>query len=283
MRRPPAPCSVLMLAAVMACAKSEPPPQPPPAPPGPPAIVRVVARDFAFEMPDTLTAGLTTFVLADSGAEMHHIQISRLEQGKTVADLVELKPGVAPPDWFVEIGGPNAAAPGGGEVSGTLDLAPGNYVALCFIPSPAPDMKPHFTKGMVHPFVVVPTAEKREAAAPHFTITLNDYSFNLSAPIPAGTHDVRVVNAGPQAHEVLIVRLDPGKKATDLLTWFGKGMKGPPPGAPVGGTTGIAPNAENIVHLTLTPGEYGLYCFVDDEKDGKMHFEHGMVSQFTVQ
>ena len=115
--------------------------------------------------------------------------------------------------------------PGGGEVSTTLDLAPGNYVALCFIPSPAPDLKPHFTKGMVHPFVVVPTAEKREAPASHFTITLNDYNFNISAPIPAGIHDVRVVNAGPQAHEVLIVRLDPGKKAADLLAWFGKGMK----------------------------------------------------------
>ena len=147
--------------------------------------------------------------------------------------------------------------PGGREVSGTLDLTPGNYVALCFIPSPAPDLKPHFAKGMVHPFVVVPTDEKRQAPEPHFTITLNDYNFNFSAPIPAGTHDVRVVNAGPQAHEVLIVRLDPGKKATDLLTWFGKGMTDTPPGTPVGGTTGIAPNGENLIKLTLTPGEYG--------------------------
>ena len=40
----------------------------------------------------------------------------------------------------------------------------------------------------------------------------------------------------------------------------------------------MAPNGENIIHVTLTPGEYGLYCFVDDAKDGKMHVEHGMVS-----
>jgi hypothetical protein len=267
---------------VAACAKSEPPP-PPPAPPGPPAVVQVIATEYAFQMPDTLTAGATTFHLVDNGAEVHHIQIARLEQGKTVADLQELKPGTPPPAWFVEIGGPNTPRPGGGESWGTVDLTPGNYVALCFIPSPAPDNRPHFVKGMVHPFVVVPTEEKREAPAPHFTLTLNDFSFNFSNPLPAGTHDIRVVNAGPQAHEVLFVRLDPGKKAGDLLTWFGAGMKGPPPGEPIGGTTGIAPNGENIIKVNLTPGEYALYCFLDDVTDHKMHFEHGMVSQFTVQ
>ena len=61
MHRPPVSCAMFALAAALACAKSEPAPPPPPAPPGPPAIVRVVARDYAFEMPDTLTAGLTTF------------------------------------------------------------------------------------------------------------------------------------------------------------------------------------------------------------------------------
>ena len=60
-------------------------------------------------------------------------------------------------------------------------------------------------------------------------------------------------------------------------------MKGAPPGMPVGGTAGMHLNGESIVHLNLTPGEYALYCFVDDAKDGKMHVEHGMVSQFTVQ
>ena len=267
---------------IVACAKQEAPP-PPPAPPGPPAVVRITARDFSFEMQDTLTTGPTTFVLSDSGTELHHAQIVRFEEGKTVADLSSLKPGTPPPSWLVMMGGPNPSAPGGSEISTTVDLVPGNYALLCFIPSPAPDNRPHFTKGMVHPFTVIPTNDKRESPAPHFTLSLADYSFNFSAPLPAGQHDIKVVNSGPQEHEVVIVKLDAGKKAGDLLQWFGAGMKGPPPGTPVGGTAGMNPNGESIIHLNLTPGEYGMYCFVEDAKDGKMHVEHGMVSQFSVQ
>ncbi len=276
MHRPLASLSLVLIAA--ACARSEPPP-----PPGPPVVVEVVATDFAFAMPDTLTSGATTFHLVGNGVEVHHLQIVRLDSGKTVADLQVLASGAVTPAWFVEIGGPNLARAGGGESWSTVDLAPGNYVALCFIPSPAPDNRPHFVKGMVHPFVVVPATDAREAAAADFTLTLNDYSFVWSSPPPAGTHDIRVVNAGPQAHEVLFVRLEPGKSAQDVLAWVGAGMKGPPPGEPIGGTTGIRPTGENLIKLTLAPGDYALYCFVEDVTDHKSHIEHGMVTQFTVQ
>lgn len=35
-----------------------------------------------------------------------------------------------------------------------LDLAPGNYVAICFVPSPANGFAPHFALGMLMPFTV---------------------------------------------------------------------------------------------------------------------------------
>lgn len=274
--------SSLLLSALVACAKSDNPPAdagPPVAPP----VVEVVATEFSFAMPDTLTGGLNTFHLVGSGAEIHHLQLARLDQGKTAADLAALQPGAPPPAWLVLMGGPNAPRAGGGESWGTVDLAPGNYVAMCLIESPPPDNRPHFIKGMVRPFTVVPSTETRQAPAPQFTLTLDDFSFAFSSPLPAGTHDIRVVNAGPQAHEVLFVRLEPGKTAQDLLAWVGAGMPGPPPGEPIGGTTGIAPNGENLIRLSLTPGEYALYCFVEDVTDHKSHIEHGMVSQFTVQ
>ena len=34
--------------------------------------------------------------------------------------------------------------------------------------------------------------------------------------------------------------------------------------------------------VELTPGEYGLICFVPDAKDGKLHLMHGMMEQFKV-
>jgi hypothetical protein len=36
------------------------------------------------------------------------------------------------------------------------------------------------------------------------------------------------------------------------------------------------------VPVDLEPGEYGLYCFLPDAKDGKLHIAHGMMTQLTV-
>lgn len=263
---------------VMACSKQEPPPA---APPGPPALVSVSASDYAFQMPDTLTSGPTTFTLANTGAELHHLQIIRLEQGKTAADLAALEPGTSAP-WVVLVGGPNPAEPGR-EVVATADLAPGNYVAICFIPTPPPgDMKPHFMKGMMRPFTVVPATDTRAMPEAHFTITLRDFDFDFSAPIPAGEHEIKVANAGPQEHEVVIMKLEPGKKPQDVIDWFFAGSKEPPPGHAVGGIAGLSPNQEGVIRVNLTPGEYALYCFVEDPSK-KMHTELGMMKQITVQ
>ena len=88
-------------------------------------------------------------------------------------------------------------------------------------------------------------------------------------------------NVAAQGHEVVIVRLTPGRKAVEMLAWLEK-MEGPPPGAPVGGTTPMGQGEENLITLNFTPGEYALMCFVSDAKDGKPHFVHGMVQQITV-
>ncbi|HXG70536.1 MAG TPA: hypothetical protein VNJ04_07990 [Gemmatimonadaceae bacterium] len=40
--------------------------------------------------------------------------------------------------------------------------------------------------------------------------------------------------------------------------------------------------AHGFFRVQITPGEYGLICFLPDVKDGKPHFVHGMVNQFTV-
>jgi len=59
-------------------------------------------------------------------------------------------------------------------------------------------------------------------------------------------------------------------------------MDGPPPLEPVGGTAGMGRGVSNDLILDLAPGEYGLFCFVPDAKDGRPHVAHGMVKQVTV-
>ena len=71
------------------------------------------------------------------------------------------------------------------------------------------------------------------------------------------------------------------QQTLNLATWVGE-MKGPPPAKPIGGISGMMKGATVYVPVNLEPGEYGMYCFLPDAKDGKLHVEHGMMRQFTV-
>ena len=110
---------------------------------------------------------------------------------------------------------------------------------------------------------------------------LTDYDFELSKPITAGRHTIRVENAGPQEHELVIVKLDSGKEPMDFAKW-GEKMVGKPPGTLHGGVSGIMSGGKAFVEVDLAPGEYGLICFVPDSKDGKGHYRHGMAKKVTV-
>ena len=247
-----------------------------------PRIVTVSASDYAFEAPDSIPAGMTTFRLLNAGPELHHVQLVRLDSGRTMKDLMEgLKHAhTGPlPGWMVAVGGPNAPAPQA-AADATLDLAPGNYAIICMIPSP--DGTPHLMKGMVRALTVTP-ATGASAAAPKadMTMKLVDYAFDMPATITPGRHVIRVENVAEQPHEVVIAQLAPGKKAHELLAWLEK-MQGPPPGKPLGGASFMVKDAVNYISVDLEPGTYALYCFVPDAKDGKPHVAHGMMREFTV-
>jgi uncharacterized cupredoxin-like copper-binding protein len=248
-------------------------------------VVTVTATDYAFQAPDTIPAGRTTFHLVNKGPDFHHIWLIKLEQGKTLKDLVEATRTPGPlPKWAVEVGGPNTPVPGG-ETSATLDLEPGSYVMACVIPA-MKDGQPHFMKGMVKELAVtarrgVEQAGKTDAPAADVVMTLDDYDFRLSAPITAATKSIRMRNVAAQTHEAVIVKLDPGTTVQQFLAAMEK-PQGPPPGALVGGITGIAKGRTVDLATSFTAGDYALVCFVPDARDGKPHLAHGMVKQFSV-
>jgi hypothetical protein len=53
-----------------------------------PRRVQVVARDYAFEAPDTLPSGEVSFELENRGAHDHELVIGRLRPGVTGRDIV---------------------------------------------------------------------------------------------------------------------------------------------------------------------------------------------------
>jgi hypothetical protein len=245
-----------------------------------PHLVTITASDFAFDAPDQIPSGLTTIRLVSAGKEMHHVSLVKLNDGKTIADFMQtLKAPGPPPSWAVARGGVNPPAPGG-STEVIQNLEPGRYALICFIPSP--DGVPHFAKGMVRALTVAP--ENGTSAPPpaaDIVVTLSDYQFTSSVPFTAGTHVIRAENTAAQPHEIVLVRLAPGKSAGDIATWMEKQV-GPPPGEPVGGVAGLERGTEAYIPVNLTPGDYALLCFLPDAGDGKPHFVHGMMKQFRI-
>jgi len=267
------------LAAAAACT------QQPPRPAGP-NVVTITATDYAFGMPDTIPAGLTTFRLVNQGKELHHASLVRLGAGKSAADFqaglaAALQSHAPPPAWMAFVGGPNAVTVGD-TATATQVVEPGSYVLVCWIPSL--DGTPHVMKGMLHPLVVTASAAPvAPAPAADVTITLTDYDFQLSQPLTAGRHVVRVDNVGVQGHEVVIAALAPGKTLHDFIAWEQGGEKGPlPTGRWLGGVTTLDAGGHSQFATTLAPGSYLLLCFWPDAKDGKPHIMHGMGKEIRV-
>src|SRR5256886_2688017 len=224
-----------------------------------PSLVTITATDYAFGVPDTLPAGLTTFRLVNQGKELHHANLVRLGEGKTVADFqaglaAAMKSHTPPPTWMGFAGGPNAVTLGDTGVA-TQMLEPGSYVFVCWIPSL--DGVPHVVKGMLHPLLVTPGAAAPAAAEPatDVTIKLTDYDFQLSQPLTAGKHVVRVDNTGAQAHEIVIAALSAGKTLQDFIAWEAGGEKGPlPTGEWLGGVTTLDVGGHPQFRGALRPG-----------------------------
>lgn len=242
-------------------------------------VMTVTTSDFSFDAPAEIPAGLTTIRLVNQGPSLHHVQLMKLADGKTLDDFLAALQGEHPPTWATPAGGPAPPEVGGTSIS-IEALEPGNYALICFIPSA--DGMPHVMKGMSRALKVVgPSRAAAPEPAADIVVTLVDYDFGLSKPLTAGKHTIRVENAGQQPHEIAIVRLHPGKKPADFVAW---GMKpvGPPPGTIHGGVSGIMPGSHSFIEVDLPSGEYGLLCFLPDAKDGKPHFEHGMAKHTQV-
>lgn len=254
-----------------------------------PQEIVIEATDFAFiTMPDTILSGLSTVRLKNSGAFPHHAILVKIPSDHTYDEYVGfIKNNMGKsPQWATMVGGPNASL-SGESVEATVDLEPGNYAVVCAVPVPAE--QPHFMKGMIRPLTVL-ERKKTSSEDPRtdITIAMNDYSFTVTPKIKAGTKTIRVENTGSQPHEFLLVRLDEDKEMKDVIDWLGQIIareSGPLPQAPgtfLNGVGSIDNGAVNYITVDFTPGRYALICPIPDVKDGKPHFAHGMMQQFTV-
>ncbi len=122
----------------------------------PAAAVRAELAGFAFVLPDAIPAGPQLWEIANTGQQWREMGILVLDEGITIENLMgmmaaEEKPS-GPPPWQEIFFYPPISA---GERAWTeIDLSPGEYTVICFLPNLAGDFAPQFVHGMVRTLVV---------------------------------------------------------------------------------------------------------------------------------
>ncbi len=119
----------------------------------PTAVATAKLSDFKFALPTPFN-GHGTLQVINNGPQPHELTILALAPGRTVADAVAFfgeATHTGPPP-FTDAGGLGAI--GAGQTAWVdLDLAPGDYAAVCLVPDPATG-KPHLMLGMSAAFTV---------------------------------------------------------------------------------------------------------------------------------
>ena len=209
------------------------------------------------------------------------MQLLRLNDGISMEDFsAALQQGPLAALQVVTVEGGAAPVDPAGEQSVTMELKPGLYVLICFVPGA--DGVPHLAKGMIAPLEVVAGASNSaQAPAPDHEVKLVNFSFVLPQAIKSGAQTWKITNEGTQPHEFNVIKLAEGVAMTDVMHWMHE-PSGPPPFSNAGGLQGINPSASGYLHLNLTPGAYVAICHIPDADSGQEHAALGMIMPFTV-
>jgi hypothetical protein len=255
---------VVLLAALGAACSSESDPGQgsPQAEPRAVTTVEVTATEYAFDVPTQVTGGVVEMRFTNNGAFPHEFALSRIDKGRTEADVQVALEGPRPPKWAEDLGGVSALSPGE-SITVTRTLEPGSYVLLCFLPDE--DGMPHALMGMYELFTVTGDAG---VALPQSDaiITATDDALQVPA-LTTGEQTVKFENGGTKPHELALAAFEPGKGLKDVDQWFEGGYQGEPPVTFLGGMQTISAGESVFLGIDLEPDvEYTALDFTTDSQ-----------------
>jgi hypothetical protein len=246
--------------------------------------VVITAKEYSFAGPESIPGGWTQVTLDNQGAKAHDLILFKLDEGKTMDDVMAALETQAPPDWITIFG--QASAQAGQRRMFIANLAPGNYAMISF--GDEENGPPDAAQGMVKGLTVT-AAPTTQVALPKAdaTIDMADFSYAVSE-IKAGKQLLQVNNKGAEDHEAAIFRIREGKTIEDvrallklpeeqqdqqyaeLLTDTGTIV------TPAGQTS--------YAEQEFTAGRYALICFLPSASNGgKPHAELGMLQEVIVE
>lgn len=242
------------------------------------------ALDHGFEGPETLPAGLTAIRLHNRAQEPHQLQVLKLSEGRTAAELmsfIRASHGKMP-EWVRHAGGPNGVGPGD-SAEAIIYLEPGTYAIICALPSKDDGQRPHAMLDVPKTLHVTRSTAEQPQFLGNVHMAMFDYEFVVVQNVRSGPQTFYVVNRGHQTHQVSLVQLDPGASATDMLAAFSPAAMAPLPGKLLGGMAGLEPGGRGLFTAQLSPGRYAMMCLFPDPAAHDSHAAKGMVMNFTVE
>lgn len=115
--------------------------------PAPESDVTMTLADYSFGLSTALTAGKHLIKVENAADQPHEVLIVRLAEGKTMEDFGKWASDFKGPPPGDALGGV-APFSKGRSIYVPVDLTPGNYVLICFVPD-SKDGKPHVEHGMI--------------------------------------------------------------------------------------------------------------------------------------
>lgn len=252
-----------------------------------PARLEIVAEGLTYQLDrGSVPAGAVEVTLVNQDGPTPLPQIAtlvRLADGMTLDDyraLFDAPDGeIAARKATTLFGGPGAAF-GGQRTTVTVELDAGTYAIASFMAGP--DRVFNLAKGQLAQLDVTDAEDPSPMPQADQGVEMRDMGYDLpEGGLEAGAV-VEVTNAGPQDHELGLLRLNDGATIDDVVAFFSGPPSGPPPFSTAGGVNGLAPGEVNQLTLPEESGRYVLFCALGDVEGGPPHFLQGMVAELQI-
>ncbi len=239
----------------------------------------ITASEYSFAIDGEATGGFVQVTFENDGEEPHILIPFKLQEGKTSADALPILASEEQPDEaaFAEVfdqpldgafyGTPGLLAPGDAETS-VADFPTGNYVLVCFLPSP--DGQPHAALGMVADLAV----GEGDTPAPETqgTIDITDDAFTVPDGVQSGTYAVTNSADGPADFNMAgPTEASIGDFDAAIGAYFGSICSGEavplefPAPLVAGFSESMPPGSTGYIVIDLESGRYVLAGNSDDE------------------
>lgn len=245
--------------------------------------ITIMAEDYAFDAPNEIPSGWTTFEFVNEGEEPHLMWIVRLPEDKTIDDYAsdyvwplneiwyEQRAGdinhaetvekiqVAFPDWYYEMqrtGGVGVVKPGH-KLMVTLHFEPGSYVLDCYMKTEKGEL--HNMEGMMRELTVTETSSDVMPPDHDIEVRLSNHEMAVVGDLTPGRHIVQV-HTEEFGHNVHVARLEPDTELQDIVDWvtpINREQFWPPaPVTFIGGIHQLREGRKGYFTLDLKPGRY---------------------------